>query len=172
MVYRGILNNPTYIRNQLDQKNEVWMVKERGDEIVGVAALAISEPVGLGEIERVCVSKEHRGNGDAYDICAALLEEAKQRDLGFVEAFARGPQIGMQKTFEKLDFDVYGVSPRFEVVRDEKIIREDFVHMGIELKPETCDGWCEMIDDANNIMSAILKNKDRKLPPDTSFWLP
>ena len=65
-------------------------------------------------------------------------------DFGFVEAFARGNEIAMQKVFEKLGFTTYGVAPRFEVVHfDEKnnpiIIREQFVHLGLTLKPETID---------------------------------
>lgn len=139
MVRRGLLNSPSYISDRISSDSEVWVVAENEGEIVGVAALAIAPPIGLGEIERVCVGREHRGNGTAYKMCSALVDEAVQRGLGFVEAFARGDQPSMQRTFEKLGFTVYGVAPRFEVVHGDKVVREQFVHLGKELKPETVD---------------------------------
>jgi len=138
MVQRGFLNSPDYLKQRLQNPDECWMVEENGS-VRGVAALATAPPVGLGEIERVCVAKEHRGNGIAFNICKSLVEEAKSRELGFVEAFARGNEPAMQRTFDKLGFSVWGVSPRFEVMHNEKVVRELFVHMGLILKPESVD---------------------------------
>jgi N-acetylglutamate synthase-like GNAT family acetyltransferase len=139
MVRRGLLSSPSYISEHIQSDSEVWIVAEKGGEIVGVAALAIAPPIGLGEIERVCVGREHRGHGTAYEICSALVDEARRRGLGFVEAFARGDQPPMQRTFEKLGFMVYGVAPRFEVMHGDRVVREQFVHLGKEIKPETVD---------------------------------
>lgn len=139
MVQRGILTNEEYFQKQLNNPDEIWTVVEKENKIVGVAALGIARPVGLGEIERVCVDKNERGCGYAVALCEYLVNEAKEQDLGFVEAFARGDQPAMQRTFDKLGFKTYGVSPRFEVVHGGKIVREQFVHMGLELKPETVD---------------------------------
>jgi N-acetylglutamate synthase-like GNAT family acetyltransferase len=139
MVDRGLLNNPDYIKDHIHNPDEVWVVAEKDGQIAGVAALCVVGPIGLGEIERVCTSKPHRGNGVAHSMCDYLLDEARGRKLGFVEAFARGDQPAMQRTFEKLGFRVYGVAPRFEIIHDGKVAREQFVHMGYELKPETVD---------------------------------
>jgi ribosomal protein S18 acetylase RimI-like enzyme len=146
MVQRGILNDPGYLRENIGDPDQVWAVA--GDDIFGVAALAIARPVGLGEIERVCVDERFRNNGVGKAICGLLLEEAKMQDLGFVEAFARGTQYGMQRAFESLGFRVYGISPRFEIMRYGNVMREQFVHMGIELKPET------VLDETNLILAA------------------
>jgi N-acetylglutamate synthase-like GNAT family acetyltransferase len=149
MVHRGILSNPSYLSEQIRSPDQRWMVAEMEDgsggaEIVGVAALAIARPVGLGEIERVCVGLPFRGNGVSAGLCGSLVEAARDEELGFVEAFARGNQPAMQRTFEKLGFIVYGVAPRFEIIHDssdgqKKVVREQFVHMGLELKPESVD---------------------------------
>lgn len=139
MVQRRILSNPDYILQRINNNDESWVVSEQDETIIGVAALAMAPPVGLGEIERVCVDTNHRGKNIAYNMCEWLVNEAIVRDLGFIEAFARGDQPSMQRTFEKLGFRVYGVAPRFEVVHDQKIVREQFVHMGLEIKPDTID---------------------------------
>lgn len=139
MVQRGILTSEEYFQNQLKNLDEIWTVVEKENKVVGVAALAIIRPVGLGEIERVCVDRNERGCGYAVALCEYLVNEAKNQDLGFIEAFARGDQPAMQRTFEKLGFKTYGVAPRFEVVHNGRIVREQFVHMGLELKPETVD---------------------------------
>ena len=139
MVHRGLLNDPGYLVKRIQSPDEVWAVEECEGTIRGIAALAVIAPVGLGEIERVCVGQPHRGNGVAGKVCEYLVDQAKELDLGFVEAFARGDQPAMQRTFEKLGFKVYGVAPRFEVVHGDRIVREQFVHMGLELKPETID---------------------------------
>ena len=139
MVQRKVLNNPVYLADRCNNPDEVWAVEEQNGIIRGIAALAIIPPVGLGEIERVCVDRNTRGQGIAYKISDLLLNAARARNLGFVEAWARGDQPAMQRTFEKLGFKVYGVAPRFEVVHDEEVVREQFVHMGLELKPETVD---------------------------------
>jgi len=139
MVQRGLLNNPDYLSKHIQNPDEHWVVEGENGIIRGVAALAISPPVGLGEIERVCVDRQQRGRGLAQHLCRFLVNEAVNFGLGFVEAFARGDQPGMQRTFEKLGFKVYGVAPRFEVIHDGRVVREQFVHMGLELKPETID---------------------------------
>jgi len=124
---------------------------------VGVAALAVAAPVGLGEIERVCVDALYRGNGVAKKLCSRLIENARERDLGFIEAFARGDQYGMQRTFETLGFTVYGVAPRFEIVHDGRVVREQFVHMGLEIKPETIDERSMTLIDAAKRMHALIR---------------
>lgn len=140
MVQRNLLNNPSYLAEKIRNKDEKWVVAKTKEQIViGVAALAISPPVGLAEIERVCVSAQYRGNNIAVNLCSALVDYAREIDLGFVETFARGNQPAMQRTFEKIGFKVYGVSPRFEIIHDGQVVREQFVHMGLELKPETVD---------------------------------
>lgn len=139
LVQRGILNNPKYLAKRLQNPDEIWAVEEKDGKIRGIAALAVCLPIGLGEIERVCVETEQRGKGISYSICNFLVDKAKDLDLGFVEAFARGDEPAMQRTFEKLGFGVYGVSPRFEIVHNDKVVREQFVNMGLELKPETID---------------------------------
>jgi len=139
MVHRNFLNNPDYLSARIKNSDECWVVEESDNVIRGVAALAIASPVGLGEIERVCVDKRCRGQGIALSLCSRLVDEAILANLGFVEAFARGDQPGMQRTFDKLCFKVYGVAPRFEIMHDGKLVREQFVHMGLELKPETID---------------------------------
>jgi len=139
MVNRGLLSNPSYIINRLKNPDESWVVEEDNGMIRGVSALAICFPVGLGEIERVCVDVPHRGNGVALSMCNYLVNLASEKNLGFVEAFARGNEPAMQRTFDKLGFRVYGVAPRFEVVHNGQIVREQFVHMGLELKPESID---------------------------------
>lgn len=139
MVHRNLLNNHDYLIERIKCADERWVVEENNGVIRGVAALAMAPPIGLGEIERVCVDREHRGRGIALSLCAQLIEDARLANLGFVEAFARGDQPGMQRTFDKLGFRVYGVAPRFEVVHNGVIVREQFVHMGLELKPETID---------------------------------
>ena len=133
------MNNPDYLSARIKNSDECWVVEESDNVIRGVAALAIASPVGLGEIERVCVDKRCRGQGIALSLCSRLVDEAILANLGFVEAFARGDQPGMQRTFDKLCFKVYGVAPRFEIMHDGKLVREQFVHMGLELKPETID---------------------------------
>ena len=158
MVRRGFLNNPEYIAQRLENFDEFWAVEQLESEIRGVAALAISTPVGLGEIERVCVGIEHRNNGIAKKLLAKLITESKRRDLGFVEAFARGDQPSMQAAFEKNGFRVYGVSPRFEIVHEGKVVREQFVHMGLELKPLTIDEQnLVLIPNARSVYEAIHK---------------
>lgn len=139
MVQKGLLNDPQYLEGRLGNNDEKWVIAEKEGKLVGVAALAICPPVGLAEIERVCVDIPYRGNGVAYKLCEKLLEEAKTGGMGFVETFARGDQPAMQRTFEKAGFKVYGVAPRFEVVHERKVVREQFVHMGLELKPDTVD---------------------------------
>ena len=139
LVQRGLLNNPTYLKEHFQSSNEVWITNEIREDITGIAALSLCLPIGLGEIERVCVSKEHRGFGIALSICERLVEEAAERGLAFVEAFARGDQPAMQRTFEKLGFKVYGVSPRFEVMHHGQVVREQFAHMGLLLKPSSVD---------------------------------
>jgi len=139
MVQRGLLTNVTYLEEHLASKTEQWIVYDSGKALIGVAALAMVPEVGLGEIERVCVDREHRGNGVAQTICSHLVELAREQNLGFVEAFARGDQYGMQRTFEKLNFTVYGVAPRFEIVHNGRIVREQFVHMGLLLKSMSVD---------------------------------
>ncbi len=152
LVQRRLLNDVHYLDQRIKNPDERWVIAEDEGSIVGVAALAIAAPVGLGEIERVCVSHEHRGNGIAEDLCGALVDHARNAALGFVEAFARGDQPAMQRTFEKLGFKVYGVSPRFEILHDKNIVREQFVHMGLELKPETIDEQTlSLIPSANKI---------------------
>jgi N-acetylglutamate synthase-like GNAT family acetyltransferase len=156
MVHRGLLNNPEYLRGRFAAEDERWVVAERDSAIVGVAALAIIPPVGLAEIERVCVQRTLRGSGVAYRLCEALVEEARARDIGFVEAFARGDQPGMQRAAEKAGFRVYGISPRFEVIHDGVPVREQFVHMGLELKPETIDErTMKLIPAAQRLYDAI-----------------
>ena len=139
LVQRNLLNNPSYLKERIQNPDERWVVGEKNGRITGIAALALCLPIGLGEIERVCVDGAYRGNGIAEYMCKSLVDEAKTLDLGFVEAFARGDQPAMQRTFEKLGFQVYGVSPRFEVVHNGKVVREQFVNMGLKLKPETID---------------------------------
>ncbi len=139
LVHRGLLNNPEYLEKRIASPDERWAVAESGARIVGVAALALCLPIGLGEIERVCVDTQYRGKGIGSMVCRSLLESAKECGLGFVEAFARGTQPGMQRSLEKLCFKVYGVAPRFEVMHGDRVVREQFVHMGIELKPGTID---------------------------------
>lgn len=157
MVQRGFLNDTGYLRERFVDPNEEWVVSENGS-IAGVAALAIIPPVGLGEIERVCVSAEHRRNGAAVAMCAALVEQARKRDLGFVEAYARGDQQGMQRAFENVGFKVYGISPRFEIVHNGRVCREQFVHMGLELKPETVDeSAISLIPAAKAMYAAVYK---------------
>ena len=156
MVYKGLLNNPGYICDRLQQEDEAWAVAESDGIIKGVAALVMAKPVGLGEIERVCVSDEYRGNGLAGEVCEHLLEEAGTQRLGFVEAFARGDIPAMQRTFEKIGFKFYGVAPRFEVMHGDKVVREQFVHMGYELQPETIDeNSMRLIPQAQNIYNAL-----------------
>ncbi|MFA6073415.1 MAG: GNAT family N-acetyltransferase [Candidatus Woesearchaeota archaeon] len=137
LVHRGILTDTNYLLDRLNVDSEVWVVNEQRGIIKGVAALGLTSIVGLGEIERVCVDEKYRGNGVALSLCSYLLNEAKQRDIGFVEAFARGNMPSMQQTFLNLGFDVYGVSPRFEIIHEDRVVREMFVHMGKILKPET-----------------------------------
>jgi N-acetylglutamate synthase-like GNAT family acetyltransferase len=139
MVQRGLLNDASYIESKLNQDEEEWIVAKVNNDVVGVAALAMIKPVGLAEIERVCVARSYRGNSLAYKMCSYLLDSAKVQGMGFIEAYARGDQPAMQKTFQKLGFKVYGVSPRFEVIHDGTVVREQFVHMGLELKPESID---------------------------------
>jgi N-acetylglutamate synthase-like GNAT family acetyltransferase len=153
MVRKGILNDPGYIREKIADPNHIWAVA--GDRICGVAALAIAPPVGLGEIERVCVDARYRNNGIGGAICGLLLEEARQQDLGFVEAFARGTQYAMQRTFQNLGLRVYGISPRFEIMNDGRVMREQFVHMGIELKPETVLAGTNLIPPAKELQEAM-----------------
>lgn len=161
MVHRGLLNNPEYLVKRIQNPDEIWAVEEKDGEIVGEAALAMIPPIGLAEVERVCVARPFRGNGVAYNICGFLVDQANKHDIGFVEAFARGNQPAMQKTFEKLGFRVYGVAPRFEVLHDDKIVREQFVHMGLELKPESIDEKAMiLIPKAQEVLSAIRKPKD------------
>jgi ribosomal protein S18 acetylase RimI-like enzyme len=158
MVHRGILTKSMYFEERIGNPDEHWVVEEIDGVIRAVGALAVCRSVGLGEIERVCVDKEHRGNGIAYELCRHLTEKAKTENLGFIEAFARGDEHAMQRTFEKLGFKVFGIAPRFEVIHDGKIVREQFVHMGLELKPETIDE-----EKMNLILSAQeLLNKIRK----------
>jgi N-acetylglutamate synthase-like GNAT family acetyltransferase len=139
MVRRGILNNPDELAKKISDPDQTWVVADTGSKIIGVAALAVVPPVGLGEIERVCVAQPFRGNGVAKSMCSYLVEDAIRKDIGFVEAFARGTQPAMQKTFDNLGFKVYGIAPRFEVMHDDSIVREPFVHMGRLLKPGTLD---------------------------------
>ncbi|RME55187.1 GNAT family N-acetyltransferase [Candidatus Woesearchaeota archaeon] len=156
MVQRGLLNDKTYIENRLDNADEDWVVAEFDGDVAGVAALAKIKPVGLAEIERVCVDKRYRGNSLAYNMCKHLVDAAVEDNMGFVEAYARGDQPAMQKTFYNLGFKVYGVSPRFEVVHDEKVVREQFVHMGLELKPESIDmTQMRLIPKAKNLFDII-----------------
>jgi len=161
MVHRGILNNPSYLGEQIASPDQRWKVAELDNEIVGVAALSIARPVGLGEIERVCVGLPFRGNGVSTGLCGSLVEAAREQELGFVEAFARGDQPAMQRTFEKLGFIVYGVAPRFEIIhngigRKKKVVREQFVHMGLELKPETVDEKkMDLIPDARGVYERV-----------------
>lgn len=164
MVHRGILNNPDELAKKISDPDQTWVVAEKGPEIVGVAALAVIPPVGLGEIERVCVANPFRGNGIAKDMCSYLFEDAIKRDLGFVEAFARGTQPAMQKTFANLGFGVYGIAPRFEVIHNGRIVREPFVHMGKILKPESVDlAGLDLIPEAWSAW--YLQN-----PRDAEFW--
>ncbi|GEM_PF-3579692 len=161
MVHRGLLNNPEYLMKRLQNQDEIWAVKEKDEEILGVAALAMVPPIGLAEVERACVASPFRGNGVAYSICSFLVDQANKHDIGFVEAFARGDQPAMQKTFEKLGFKVYGIAPRFEVVHDDRIVREQFVHMGLELKPESIDEKAMiLIPKAREVLEAIRKPKE------------
>jgi len=141
MVHRGFLNNPEYLREKINNKDEIWAVEEENGTIRGVAALGITRPVGLGEIERVCVDIPYRGNGVAKALCEYLTEQAVEQDLGFVESWARGCQPGMQKTFENLGFSEVGISARFEIIQivddKERVVREKFVHYELILKPDT-----------------------------------
>lgn len=139
MVHRGILNNPKYLTQKISDPEQQWVVAEVNNEILGVAALAIAHPVGLGEIERVCVARPFRGNGIASAICSYLTRKAEEEGLGFVEAFARGNEPAMQRTFQKLGFQVFGIAPRFEVMHGDSVVRELFVHFGKVLRPETVD---------------------------------
>jgi N-acetylglutamate synthase-like GNAT family acetyltransferase len=179
MVHRGILTNPSYLGEQIKSPDQRWNVAELNGEIVGVAALAIARPVGLGEIERVCVGLPFRGNGVSSGLCGSLVDAAKEEELGFVEAFARGNQPAMQRTFEKLGFIVYGVAPRFEIIHDgadgkKKVVREQFVHMGLELKPETVDEEeMDLIASAQDVFDEIHQHKedpDWATNPDGSIY--
>ncbi len=161
MVQRGILNNTTYLTEHFVHPEERWVVEEQQGTLRGVAALAIARPVGLGEIERVCVDLQHRGNNIAYSLCEHLVQEAQKERLGFVEAFARGQQPGMQKTFEKLGFNVYGISPRFEVALKGNVVRELFVHMGLLLEGQTIIEPELLIPPARRMYEHILEEKER-----------
>jgi N-acetylglutamate synthase-like GNAT family acetyltransferase len=153
MVRKRILTDPGYIREKIADPDHRWAVA--GDDVYGVAALAIARPVGLGEIERVCVDARYRNNGIGGAICGLLLDDAKAEDLGFVEAFARGTQYAMQRTFQNLGLRVYGISPRFEIMNDGRVMREQFVHMGIELKPETVLAGTNLISPAKELQEAM-----------------
>ena len=172
LVQRRLLNDPTYLSHHFQNKDEIWVVEECGEEIRGVAALSLCLPIGLGEIERVCVSKDHRGKGISLSLCDRLVEEAKNKDLGFIEAFARGDQPAMQRTFEKLGFKVYGISPRFEVMHDGQVVREQFVHMGLLLKPDTVDEHAmHLLPAAEKIYRAIHRRYLVSVADETNFAL-
>jgi RimJ/RimL family protein N-acetyltransferase len=163
LVHRGILNNFTYLEGKINDPDQVWAVGEHDERMVGVAALAIFPPIGSAEIERVCVEKSFRGNGVARGICSYFVDLARQLGLGYIEAFARGNEPAMQRTLEKLGFQVYGISPKFEVMHGDKVVREEFVNMGLLLKPEILDtDEMDLIPDAKKVYTFLHKKRKKK----------
>jgi predicted GNAT family N-acyltransferase len=135
-VHNG-LYTPENIGKWFGDSNQHWLLVGSDSAVFGVAVLNISPIDNLGEVERVCVAEEHRGEGVSQKICSDLLDIAVKKNIGFVETYARGDQPAMQKVFANLDFGVYGIAPRFNIIHNGVVVRKPFVHMGKVLSPES-----------------------------------
>jgi N-acetylglutamate synthase-like GNAT family acetyltransferase len=156
LVQRNVLNNPSYLQKQIMDNDQIWKVGEVDGVIKGVAALGSVPIIGSGELERACVHQDFRQNGLSYKICSSLMEDAQEIGLSFVEGFARGTQPAMQRTLQKLGFKVYGVAPRFEVMHNGRIVRENFVHMGKLLDESRLDLTGQLlIPEADRVYDSI-----------------
>lgn len=161
MVHKKVLNNHSYLEKKLNNQNEIWTVAEKEGKIIGVAVLRVVYHMGFGELSGACIAKPFRKKGIFHQLCKKLIDEAKNQGLGFIEGFARGDEQAVQKTLAKLGFKVYGVAPRFEIARQGNIKREQFVHMGIELKPGITEGSANLIPIAQILYDKIKSQSNK-----------
>jgi len=159
LVHDHVLDNPEFIAREIEDGKKFYVAAEFNNAIVGAAALAYEPKLRGGEIERVVVDPRFRGNGVCKNLCKVLVGEAHVLDLDFVEAFARGTQRAMQQTFHDLGFRVYGISPRFAVLPEGKIVREQFVHMGRVLKPDSVYAKTDLIGEAQALYGFLGQNQ-------------
>jgi N-acetylglutamate synthase-like GNAT family acetyltransferase len=155
LVHEGKLNNPEFINGMIADPNVHYIVASQNGKIVGAAALAIADIIKGGEIERVVVADEYRGNGLSKDLCGELVGVAKEQGLQYVFAFARGGMKPMQKTFRNLGFEVFGVMPIFAIVHEGRVVRENFVHMGLLIEPESLYDNNDLIPEAQRLYDVI-----------------
>jgi GNAT superfamily N-acetyltransferase len=94
---------------RLHQGNGSYLVAWDGDEPVGHAHLALSDPPELQDVE---VRESHRRRGVASALCAAAEAEARAAGYSMLQVTVSARSPGAQALYRRLGFTDSGMPPR------------------------------------------------------------
>ena len=97
--------------NQLQNKNALYLVAEKGETILGVCGF--TESFGEADIYNVSVDKSNRNEGIATMLLTTLLEEGYKRGITAFTLEVRAGNAGAIHLYEKLGFVQEGIRPGF-----------------------------------------------------------
>lgn len=92
-------------KNWMNSKDDVLIVAEEENKIIGFALCSNHIPTGKSVIENVWVSEEHRNKGIGKELIQYSIKELKEKGSTYVCGFTKEDNLAPTKLLEKEGFD-------------------------------------------------------------------
>lgn len=101
------------LRAIIENRNNVMVVAQDGQRVVGVATLYVLQKVGkrTGHVEDVVVDSDYRGQGIGKKLMKEVIVAAKTRKLDVVHLTSRPERLAANALYKKLGFKLKKTNP-------------------------------------------------------------